>query len=114
MTADEPVACSLGVSELQQRLATIAEVGAEGLISHEAVGGRHRLRFRASTAMRERLEGIVAAEAECCSFLDLSVSEEGGELVLSIAAPEEGQTVADELAGAFAPVTGRPDAGSLD
>ncbi len=47
------------------------------------------------------MENIIAAEAECCSFLELSLSEDGHELVLSIAAPKDGQAVADELADAF-------------
>ena len=113
MTEGKPVACSLGASELQQRLAAIAEVGAEDLISRDVDDGRHRLRFRSSAATRERLEGIVAAEAECCSFLEISLAEEDGELVLSIAAPEDGQVVADELAGAFAAGPGPSAAGSL-
>lgn len=102
MPADKPVACSLGAGGLEQRLAAIAEVGADSLIDRSAEGGRHLLRFRSDTTTRRRLEDIVAAEAECCSFLDLSLVEEGNELVLSIAAPGDGQAIADELAGAFA------------
>jgi hypothetical protein len=57
--------------------------------------------------VRERLEEIVAAEAECCSFLDLALEEQSAELVLSIAAPKGGQAVADELAAAFVGFPGR-------
>jgi hypothetical protein len=102
MTEGKPVACSLDSSELERRLAAIGAVGAEGLIARDVVEGQHRLRFRSNAATRKRLEGIVAAEAECCAFLDISLTEAGGELLLSIAAPEDGQAVADELAGAFA------------
>ncbi len=101
MTNDNPVACSLGADELQQRLAAIAEIGASSLISREIQGNRQVLRFRASQSARRRLEGIVAAEAECCSFLDLALSVDRAELVLSIAAPKDAQAVADELAKAF-------------
>lgn len=100
MTDDTPIACSLGAGELKKRLAVIAEIG-DSLISREVEGGRHLLRFRAGAATRTQLEEIVAAEAECCSFLDLSLDGEGNELVLSIAAPEEAQGLADSLAGAF-------------
>lgn len=102
MTYPKPVACSLGVGDLQARLAEIAEVGAAGLIAHDEDGGRHTLRFRIDPMTRRRLEEIVAAEAECCSFLDLDLAEQGGEVVLTLAAPEAGQPVADELALAFA------------
>jgi hypothetical protein len=101
MTNDTPAACSLGARELQQRLTAIIETGASSLISRNIEGGRHILRFRASEAVRRQLKGIVVAEAECCPFLDLSLSDEGDELVLSIAAPKNARAVADELAGAF-------------
>jgi hypothetical protein len=102
MSEGDPIACSLGTSELGQRLAEIAEVGAGSLIDRSVEGDRHRLRFRADAPTRRRLEEIVAAEAECCSFLDLSLEEQGGDLVLSIGAAGGGQPVADELAAAFA------------
>jgi len=101
MTYPKPVACSLGADDLQTRLAEIAGVGAAGLIAQEENEGRHTLRFRPDPATRRRLEAIVAAEADCCSFLELDLAECGGELVLSLAAPEPGQTIADELASAF-------------
>jgi hypothetical protein len=33
MSADEPITCSLGAADLEQRLAAIAAVGAESLIA---------------------------------------------------------------------------------
>jgi hypothetical protein len=101
MSEDKPVACSLGAVELEQRIAKIAGVGAQSLIDREVDGDRHLLRFHAGADTRGRLEEIVAAEAECCSFLDLALAEEGGELVLSIAAPGEARVVAEALAAAF-------------
>jgi hypothetical protein len=97
-----PISCSLNAGDLKQRLAAIAEIGEQRLIDHATDDGRHLLRFRSDAETRKRLEEIVAAEAECCSFLDLALEESGGELILSVAAPEDGQTVADELARAFA------------
>jgi hypothetical protein len=104
---DLPVVCSLGAGDLEQRLAAIAEIGAESLIDREVDGTRHRLRFRSDPRTRQSLEGIVAAEAECCAFLDLSLEDDGGSLVLSIAAPEDGQATADGFAEAFA--SSKPD-----
>jgi hypothetical protein len=101
---DAPIACSLGASALEQRLIEMAEIGADRLISRETDGDRHLLRFRADADTRRRLKEIVAAEAECCAFLDLSLSEKGGDLVLAIAAPLDGQTLADGLADAFTKV----------
>lgn len=102
MPDDSPIACSLEAGDLERRLAAIAEIGAESLISHQVEDGRHLLCFRPSAATRERLEEIVVAEAECCSFLDLALDQDAGELRLSIAAPREAQALADHLAEAFA------------
>lgn len=101
MSTDEPIACSLGAADLEQRLAAIAAAGADSLIARKVDDGRHLLRFRGDATTRHRLEEIVAAEAQCCAFLDLSLSDEGGELLLSIAAPSDAQAVADGLAAAF-------------
>jgi hypothetical protein len=102
-TESTPVACSLGASDLQQRLDEIAALGAGSLIGHEVEAGRHRLRFRTSEATRQRLEAIVVAERSCCSFLDLALTERDGALLLEIGAASEGQATADALAAAFAP-----------
>jgi MerR family transcriptional regulator, copper efflux regulator len=101
MPDPKPVACSLGASELQTRLRETATVGAASLIAHDEDAGRHTLRFRADSKTRHKLEEIVAAEGECCPFLDLDLTERDGELVLTLVAPAEGQSIADELAVAF-------------
>lgn len=106
MTEDKPIACSLDAGELEQRLAAIAEIGADSLVSRGLDGVHHRLRFRSDDATRRRLDSIVAAEAKCCSFLDLSVREEDDLLILSISAPGDGQAVADQLARAFGEASG--------
>ena len=102
MTEAIPIACSLGASDLRRRLDEIAALGGESLIERSAENERHLLRFRAGTETRRRLEAIVAAEAECCSFLDLSLTEQGEHLILSISSAREGKLVADDLAAAFA------------
>jgi len=102
MTEALPIACSLGAGDLERRLADIAAIGKASLIDHTTEGKRHLLRFRSDETTRKHLEKIAAAEAECCPFLDLALEERGGELIFSIAAPKEGQAVADELAAAFA------------
>ncbi|HSR94779.1 MAG TPA: hypothetical protein VLK56_07925 [Solirubrobacterales bacterium] len=103
MTNDTPVGCSLRAGELEPRLAAIAAIGASSLISRDVEDDRQLLRFRANGSTRQQLEDIVAAEAECCSFLDLALSEDGDELVLSIGGPKDARAVADGLAEAFDP-----------
>lgn len=104
MTNEGPAACSLEAASLERRLAEIAEIGAHSLISRDDIGGRHLLRFRADEGTRLRLEEVLAAESECCSFLELSLDQdqEASELLLAIAAPRRAQALADGLAAAFA------------
>lgn len=99
---ESPIACSLRTDELARRLEEIESVGAESLLSQRLDGEAQVLRFQADARTRRRLEAIVAAEAECCPFLELDLKEEGEQLVLTIAAPPETAPVAAELAGAFA------------
>jgi hypothetical protein len=106
MSCEATVACSLAAGDLQRRLAAIAALGAESLVE-QCDDGRQVLRFRSGAATRQRLEGIVAAEGECCPFLDLSLEEEGDRLVLSISsASASGRALAAELARAFAAAAG--------
>ncbi|HEX3735956.1 MAG TPA: hypothetical protein VHV53_00295 [Solirubrobacterales bacterium] len=101
MTEPKPIACSLGASDLRRRLDEIAALGSESLIAGEARDGTRVLRFRHDEETRRRLMEIVAAEADCCPFLDLDVSECDGELILTVTAPEDARPPADELAAAF-------------
>lgn len=96
---DLPIACSLDAGALEQRLADVRAVGDEALLGTAPDG---TLRFRATPAIRERLEAILAAEAECCAFLTLDLREKDGELRLTLSAPEGAEPVVAELAGAFA------------
>lgn len=101
MTDTPPNSCSLSTGDLEHRLADIAAIGRESLVGRTTEGRRHLLRFRSDADTRNRLEEVVAAEAACCSFLDFALQERGGELILSLAAPGDGQAVADALAAAF-------------
>jgi len=96
-----PIACSLGGGELRERLVRIAALGARSLISHRANGGTHVLRFRGGAETRGELEEIVAAEAGCCPFLELSIDSRDSDLVLSISAPRDAEPAAKALALAF-------------
>lgn len=99
---EPPIACSLKAGDLKDRLDQIKAIGTDALLSQEHVEGTHRLRFRAEPDIRQRLEAIVAAEGECCSFLAFELEEDSEGLTLSIAAPAGAEPVAAGLAGAFA------------
>jgi hypothetical protein len=94
-----PLACSLDAKSLEERLAEMRAVGDEAFLGMQPNGD---LRFRATEAARERLERIVAAEAECCAFLSFDLRDENGELRLTIGAPDGAEPVAAGLVQAFA------------
>lgn len=99
MTADTPIACFLSADELPERLAEISAIGKEALLGATQEGA---LRFRADQPTRQRLESIIAAESQCCSFLGFELAEERGELVLTVTAPEGAEAIAQDLVDAFA------------
>jgi hypothetical protein len=101
VTDSAPIACTLGAGDLRQRLDEIATLGTDSLLGHESKDGTHVLRFRRDETTRHRLEEIAAAEARCCSFLDLAIDERDGELLLTIATSEAGEPTAKALALAF-------------
>jgi hypothetical protein len=99
MTTDTSIACSLSADELPKRLAEISAIGNDALLSISPEG---TLRFRADQPTRERLEAIIAAESRCCSFLHFRLTEESGELVLAVTAPEGAEPLVLDLVEAFA------------
>src|SRR3954454_2096939 len=77
MSAALPIACALGASDMSQRLAEMAALGAAALLDVRHVGRHAELRFAARTGVRERVEAVVAAESECCAFLTMRVTGAG-------------------------------------
>lgn len=98
---EKPIACSLSAERFERRLAEIETIGADSLLSYRDEGTGHILHFKGDSQTRERLEAIVAAERECCPFLELLLRDEGEQLVLSIGAPAEAAAVAAALASQF-------------
>ena len=99
MTGERAIACALSAEELSARLAEIRALGAEALLG---VDGPGALRFRNDEATRRRLEAIVAAESECCSFLAFDLKSRDDELELRVTAPDGAEALADDLVQAFA------------
>ncbi len=96
-----PIACSLNVGELSRRLDRIARIGSRSWHGADSDGRRHSLSFRDDRETRTELEGVIAAERECCPFLGLTLDQGDGELVLTIDAGSEGEPIAAELARMF-------------
>jgi hypothetical protein len=97
-----PIACSLDASALADRAQELAALGRQSLISvSRGEGPRVLLRFTSDEGTRTTLDRLVAAEAECCPFLEMTVRE-GGTLELTIDGPDDAGPVIAELASTIA------------
>ena len=101
MTSEPPIACSLSAADLSTRQAQLADLGRAALVDVRHAPTRLELRFAAGAGVRDRVEGIVAAESQCCAFLAMTVSDEPGTIVLTIEAPGGAELVLAELLHAF-------------
>jgi hypothetical protein len=102
MTSELPIACTLSPTDLSQRLAEMRDLGRAALLDVERDAARAVLRFRGDDETRSRLATVVAAEAQCCAFLDMTVSDDERDAVsLEIRAPAGAEPVVDDLVGAF-------------
>jgi hypothetical protein len=101
MATDLPIACSLTAAERPARLAEMAAIGTASLLGVETGDASATLRFRKYAETRERLEAIVAAEAECCAFMAMTLGNEPEAIVLTIDAPAGAEPVMRQLVRAF-------------
>jgi hypothetical protein len=101
MTSELPIACSLSATDLSTRLREMAELGRAALVDVRHEQTRAELRFADGTGVRDRVDGIVAAESQCCAFLAMNVTDEPDTVVLTIQAPDGAELVLAELLDAF-------------
>ncbi len=101
MPPDSPVACSLSADAMPKRLAEIAALGKASLLTAEIVDAHAVLCFRADADTRERLAAVVAAEAECCAFLTMTLQDEPGAVALAVDGPREAAQVVQSLLPVF-------------
>ena len=97
-----PIACTLGATDLRARGEELRALGGDGLLDATEEPGRAVLRFRPDPAVRERVEALVAAESECCAFLDFRVEHDDLATVLTISAPNGGAEMVHALTAALA------------
>ena len=98
MPVETPIACTLSQADLPKRLADARALGAGALVGVEARGPYAKLFFGGE---RGRIEQLVAAETQCCSFLTFELSETANGLELEIRTPEGGEPVLRSLVAAI-------------
>jgi hypothetical protein len=102
MSRPLPIACTLTATDLRARGEELRALGGDGLVDASEEEGRAVLRFRPDPSVRARVDAVVAAESECCAFLDFEVEHGDDATVLTISAPNGGAEMVHELTSALA------------
>ena len=98
MPVDTPIACSLNAAEMPQRLSEARALGADALVGLQVAERQAWLHFRGE---RERIETLVGAERQCCSFLEFELAGSPAATELVIKAPENGEPMMRSLVAAI-------------
>jgi hypothetical protein len=90
---EPPIACSLTAEELRGRTEHLAALAARSLTARETTADGVRLTFADIGDTGDELRAAIAAEAECCPFLAMTLQRRDGALVLDVAGPEDARPV---------------------
>jgi hypothetical protein len=85
-----PIACTLGPSEGAQRVTDWTTLGNDAGLGRERTTGRVVVRFRDLPGIGAELDRLVAAERECCGFLDWQLQRTVDEWQVVITGTEDG------------------------
>lgn len=91
--------CSLDGRALQQRIAAIANLNRRALVRLSRSGRSLVLNYRADAL--PDIQGMVADEKKCCSFLNFDVTTTPAGIELTITVPEDQADNADVLLSPF-------------
>jgi hypothetical protein len=94
---DTPIACTLGPADYRARRATIDDLTRSALRSRSVIDDGARLTFTGGAETEEALRELIAAEAQCCSFLRMELRHSGDDLLLEVSGPEDAQPIIAEL-----------------
>ncbi|MEB4208079.1 hypothetical protein [Mycobacterium sp. 94-17] len=97
---ENDLACTLTATDHAARIAWIGHLNATALQTYQRDGRRIRLRYRPVAAAQAR--ELVRRERQCCPFLRFSTEQADDAFVVTIDAPADLGSAADEL---FAPYT---------
>lgn len=96
-----PVACNLGPDDGPARLRRWQLLADRANPIALLDGPRLEVRYEPGPGVREELEALAAAEAECCSFLRWCVTQDGAASLLLVAADPETPDAVMAIAALF-------------
>jgi hypothetical protein len=90
-----PIACTLMPGDFKARLAWVAELNRDSLLSFERRGRTLTLHFAKHAG--ERVHELVQRERECCAFLGFEIAETADDWCVRVTAPEAAEVLLDEF-----------------
>lgn len=98
---DLPVACNLGPDDGPARLRRWQQLADTANPIALRDGPNLEVRYEPAPGVQEELEALAAAEAECCSFVSWSVTQDGAAPVLLVAADPDTSDAVTPIAALF-------------
>jgi hypothetical protein len=99
--AELPLACTLGPADGAERSRRWRQLAAETAPAARRTEGRLEIRYQPGPGVLDELRALVAAEAECCSFVDWAVTEQAGYPTLIVSAPADAPDKIEPIAAMF-------------
>ena len=94
-----PIACTLEPSDQNARIEEWRELRRDALIEETRDGAVSTTLWERRAGVLERLEQLVEAERDCCSFLDFHLEQEDSIVRLQTTFPPGGEAVLDLVFG---------------
>jgi hypothetical protein len=85
-----PIACSLSATDARTRIADWKHLLDRAAVTRTPVEGGTRVALAPLDGVREELGRLLAAERECCPFLDFELEDSEGVLAVTIPAEADG------------------------
>ena len=82
-----PIACTLEPAQQAERAELARRIGARAMIAWAETGRGASMRFKAEA--EADLRSLIAAESQCCAFLEFDLRRDGEDLLLAVEGPEE-------------------------
>ena len=94
-----PVACSLTPEQMRERQASLIPAVLARAVAVSPSGEGYRLQFKSESATLRTIAEMIAAESQCCPFLqfDLSVPPAQGDVTLTVSGPPGTRAFLDAL-----------------
>ncbi len=97
----EALGCSLEGQELSDRVDEWARLMGRAT-SRRVEKGRIVSTYPREQSLLDQLSGLIAAEAECCSFMNFRVEEQADQVVVELSVPDEMSQTLSSMFGLLA------------